>query len=260
MPETNVMSRLGFLDLDPSIDPKHQSAHNGARDHAASIVRQLREFGDDIRRGDFTPEGKQRRLHDGLAEAGKALGASFAPARSMVDAARGTAQRSLQGRLWGGVDRPERLGPAQASLGAIARGDPVPPKYPVNERGHAMLEAGGKTTSSLADLITRAPLDDARVVFLAANRSDPVTRHLLGGQPVLDAMAHAVTARVAKEDPEAAAYVAEISQADALLSMIDGDLRSAMQYAARTIGLPKEAADALLRPDPIREQAQRRAS
>ena len=70
-------------------------------------------------------------------------------------------------------------------------------------------------------------------------------------------MLNTIRARLIETDPEAAKNHAAVQAAEALLSTIASDERRAVEGAARALGLPKEAALAVGRADPIKEAARK---
>ena len=262
MPDPATMSKLGFLSLDSTLDPGHQKAITFAREHATHVVGELRAHREGILSDPHINErGRQDRLRQGLAVGHQAIVAVFNGARKEITPTRDTAVSALGSRMWTGVDtNPDRLGRVQDRLFQVLQRDPVPSKFPTDATsGHALLLAGGKSLSLLSEMLRTSSLDDARLLVLAAKKADPLTRHMLGGPVVIDSLTAALTDRLVAEDPEAAKCHADIAAVDGLLSMVQGDEKHALEFAAKALGLPVESLNSF-KPDPIKAAVVRKSA
>lgn len=258
-----TIDRHGFLSLEPTLDAKYQRAIGAARDAAARTIAELTDFAAEVRRDpDLKESGIVKRLHGGLEQAVAHFARVFADARKGADGDRYRAASELQGVLWLGVNDERRLDRCRSELLALTM------QHPVNARdvpfdpstGAAILASGGRVLSLVDSLLREGDLEDARLLTLSVHRGGPILKTLVGGKPVLDAMLNATTARVVAEDSAAARLAAERDAADGVLSQIEMDERAARHAAAKTLGLPPAAADAIGRADPIKEAARRKSA
>ncbi len=258
MNPTLTLSRYGFLDLPEGTPPKHFEPITRARSSVEGLISELRRHADEVRKDpDLTPSGKDGRCRAAMAEASKALGRAFSSPRAVLSTDADRAAQDLQARLWHGVDDEHRLDRARSELFALVQRDPISPREIPTDgaTGAALLASGGRVLSLLDDVLRSGDLSDARLLVLSALRGGPILKALVGGKPVMDAMVNTITERVVEADPEAARLAAERDSARSLLSTIEGDQRSALRYCASALGLPKEAADAIGRADPVAEAA-----
>jgi hypothetical protein len=261
MPTTQAPRRIAFVPLD-HLDRAFHASITEARGRATLVVADLADKVHDVRADrNLSQVGRDAKAQDLLLKTAKVLkNETFFAPRAVPDGRRRAAFGELQGLLWSGVDKPDRVERTQARLFALAQQAPaLPGKVARDTTGRTVL-AGHPTLDLLASILSSAPLDDARHLAFSILRADPISLHLIGGRGTADAAFDVVRRRVVAEDRKAAELNAAMDAADQALAAINADLLSATFSADEAAGFSTGTARRLMAGDPVRDLAERRAS
>lgn len=255
MPQPAILDRLGFAPFDEQGLPHGLiEAVKYARQRATLLLAPLPgKRAAVLSNKNLSANGQAADLKELQRITDIDLQNTYAHAHERAQAVVDDCNRKLSGRLFHEVDgneasRRDALATARAELFELARDA----RREANGAGFALdtssgvalLPSGNTAHRMIHQIISTAPLAEARLLALAVVRSGAIGRHLLGGEAVERAVVDALTSRVTQEDPLAADLVETRSQGELVLAVVKGDKHTAAAALTKATRLDGSAAPA----------------
>lgn len=252
MPAPSVLNRHGFAEFDESGLPSALiEAVRYPRSHASSLLAALPGKRASIEGNPhLSASGIDTELRQALRSFEADTSKTSEDAVRRADQHRLDAQGRIHAKLFVGVEgsdaaKRDALAEARRDLSDLAhdahresRGVAIPTD---TGTGLPFLAGGTDSHKMLWQVVSSGPIEDAKLLTLAALRAGPIARYKLGGEGVGTALVATLSARLAETDPEVAEAVQQRSVAERVSQVIRGDRSSALSAACRALGLPKDA-------------------